>query len=145
MWADRLGYLPMTSDGTFLVGWGDLETAFAIRQAREGFTDSRFGISLTGLRDDDVVRTDINITNNVFDNMERSALKIDKPSTGTFADNILIESEAVIVKGEGFDAPYAVGTNLALTAEQAIAPAPLTSFTGIFSIATATSFSFKAA
>lgn len=84
------------------------------------FTDSRFGISLTGLRDDDVVRTDINITNNVFDNMERSALKIDKPSTGTFADNILIESEAVIVKGEGFDAPYAVGTNLALTAEQAI-------------------------
>jgi hypothetical protein len=38
MWADRLGYLPMTSDGTFLVGWGDLETAFAIRQDREGFT-----------------------------------------------------------------------------------------------------------
>ncbi|WP_164478118.1 hypothetical protein [Microbacterium sp. ABRD28] len=38
LWADRLGYLPMTDDGTFLVGWGDLETAFAIREDSEGFT-----------------------------------------------------------------------------------------------------------
>lgn len=38
MWADRLSYLPLTGDGRLLVGWGDLETAFAIRQDREGFT-----------------------------------------------------------------------------------------------------------
>ncbi|NYF15247.1 hypothetical protein HDC37_000059 [Microbacterium sp. AK009] len=37
-WADRLSYLALTKDGSFLVGWGDLETAFAIREAPAGFT-----------------------------------------------------------------------------------------------------------
>lgn len=38
MWANRLSYLPLTGDGTLLVGWGDLETAFAIRRDSEGYT-----------------------------------------------------------------------------------------------------------
>ncbi|MEI3868744.1 hypothetical protein V6S02_16800 [Microbacterium sp. CCNWLW134] len=38
LWADRLSFLPLTDDGTFLVGWGDLETAFALRQDPAGFT-----------------------------------------------------------------------------------------------------------
>lgn len=92
------------------------------------FTDSRFGVSLTGLRENNVVRSDIEITDNIFQNMERSALKIDKPSTGNFSNNVIVNSEIVIAKGDGFTSASIVGENLKLSAEQAaeyFAPKPV--------------------
>lgn len=95
--------------------------------SHNSFSDSRFGVSLTGLRNDNVVRNDIKITDNVFQNMERSALKIDKPSTGDFSNNVIVNSEVVIAKNEGAASQNIVGKNLQLTSEQAVeyfAPKP---------------------
>ena len=84
--------------------------------------DSRYGVSITGLRADQVTRTDMNVSDNTFINLEKFALKIDKPTTGTFENNVLINAEMSLIRGEGANLNYNVSAgNIVLTVEQAIA------------------------
>lgn len=84
-------------------------------------SDSRWGVAITGQTATNV-RTDMNVTDNVFVSIEKSALKVDRPTTGTFADNIVINSQVSTIKGLGATLGYQVaGNNEALTITEAIA------------------------
>ena len=57
-----------------------------------------------------------------FINLEKFALKIDKPTSGTFENNVLINAEMSLIRGEGANLNYNVSAgNIVLTVEQAIA------------------------
>ena len=66
------------------------------------FSNSNFGVSLTGIGTSNATRDDIQISGNLFDKMSSAALKIDRPSTGSFHDNIITNTAThTLVKGAG--------------------------------------------
>lgn len=82
---------------------------------------SRYGVALTGLRADDVTRTNIDISGNSFTDIEKTALKIDMTSTGSFHDNVIVNSEVSMLRWEGQDELFTVVDNIVLTTEEAAA------------------------
>ena len=81
---------------------------------------SNFGVALTGLsRDGDVTRQNMDISKNTFVSVATAALKIDKQTTGTFHDNVVIDSTLSQIKGNGLTGAFNVVGNVQTTAANA--------------------------
>ncbi len=73
------------------------------------FSDSKYGVSLTGVGANNPLREDIQISSNLFDKISGAALKIDRPSTGSFHDNIVTNTATEsLVKGAGVGTGYLI-------------------------------------
>jgi polysaccharidase protein len=74
--------------------------------------DVKLGISLTGFGEPVVHRTDIDITNNIFENTG-AALKVDRPSSGEFSNNFIsVGSNPVsISKSVAESGTFVIGEN----------------------------------
>lgn len=81
---DQGGY-----DWSFGIGAGERWSVSDYLIADNTISNVRFGVALTGIGDTPVVRDGIEITNNVFENNEGAALKVDRPSIGSFHDNFV--------------------------------------------------------
>jgi polysaccharidase protein len=81
-------------------------------------SNSNFGVSLTGLQADEVTRTDIEIADNIFTDMIKTALKIDKVSSGSFHDNIIVDSVMSFIRNPDQAVSFTVSDNQTLTAEE---------------------------
>lgn len=76
-------------------------------------SNANFGVAITGLsRDGNVKRDNIDITGNVFNKIGTATLKIDKAATGSFHDNIVVDSPPTQIKGNGLLGNFAVTGNL---------------------------------
>lgn len=49
--------------------------------------DVRWGVAITGIGDTPVIRDNVEVANNIFENNEGAALKLDRPATGSYHDN----------------------------------------------------------
>lgn len=83
-------------------------------------TGSNFGVAITGLaRDGAVTRENMNINGNSFVDIATAALKIDKQASGSFHDNVVVDSPLTQIRGDGLKGAFDVGSNLTTTAAQA--------------------------
>ncbi|HEV7719080.1 MAG TPA: Ig-like domain-containing protein [Arsenicitalea sp.] len=63
--------------------------------------DVKFGIAVTGSGTTPVMRTDVDIHNNTFDNISGAALKVDRPASGDFHDNeVSVDSPATRISAD---------------------------------------------
>lgn len=82
-------------------------------------TGSNYGVSITGLQSDGLVtRENMHVTGNTFADIVGAAIKIDKPATGSFNDNVIIDSILSLIRGSGLNSPFTFGNNQHVTAPQ---------------------------
>ncbi|OWV76540.1 polysaccharidase [Rhizobium sp. R339] len=74
---------------SFGIGLGDQGNATNYDISGNYIHDGAWGVSISAAGYPNYVRTDINVHNNVFDDLSSSALKVDRPATGSFYDNII--------------------------------------------------------
>jgi polysaccharidase protein len=77
---------------------------------------SNFGIALTGLsRDGDVTRENIRISDNVFVKIATATLKIDKAASGSFVNNLVVDSTVTQIRGAGLNGSFDIQKNVSST------------------------------
>lgn len=81
-------------------------------------TNANYGVAVTGLKAWKFERADIDITSNLFVDIVEASLKIDKPATGSFSDNVTVDSATSLIKGEGLKSPFGVTGTASLSSTQ---------------------------
>jgi polysaccharidase protein len=81
---------------SFGIGIGERWSVSDYLIADNHIHDVRWGVALTGIGDTVVVRENITVTGNVFENNDGAAIKVDRPTTGTFSDNFVHVDTTVI-------------------------------------------------
>lgn len=75
--------------------------------------DGVWGVSVSATSTDNSARQNINVTGNIFEDLSSAALKVDRPASGTFADNIIEQGIATASVSASIAAAktFIVGTN----------------------------------
>lgn len=81
--------------------------------------NANFGISLTGLAGWNYSRENITITDNVFVDIVKTALKIDATSTGSFEGNVVVNSKPALLRWDGIADGFDIKDNNVMTTAEA--------------------------
>lgn len=94
---------------TFGIGLGEAWDVSNYLVSENYIHDVRYGVALTGTNDT-AQRTNVDVIGNIFADISGAALKVDRPSTGEFSDNVIAPgSRHTQISSAGSD--YTIGLN----------------------------------
>lgn len=98
---------------TYAIGLGEKWDVSNYVISNNFIHDTKYGVFLTGIGATPVMRSNVEITGNVFEDMTGAALKVDRPSSGSFHDNYISTNSPGVAISAGIIAAgtFEVGKN----------------------------------